>query len=113
MEKCPFCAGSIPGEAVVCVHCQRALTEATAGLPEAAVESVSAPHASADAPSRTRRLVGVGLVLAGIVAGFLGSWVLTFLLGWIGFAMMLNASLMVRIGIGLILGQFLMMPFLP
>ena len=39
-------------------------------LPEAAVESVSAPPASADAPSR-------------------------------------------RIGIGLILGQFLMIPFLP
>ncbi len=107
MEKCPFCAGDIPEEAVVCVHCQRALTEATAGLPEAAVES-----ASADAPSRTRRLVGVGLVLAGIVAGFLGSSVLTFFLGWIGFAMMLNASLIIRIGIGLVLGQFLMIPFL-
>ena len=79
---------------------------------EAAVESTSVPPASADAPSRTRRLVGVGLVLAGIVAGFLGSAVLTFFLGWLGFAMMLNASLMVRIGIGLVLGQFLMIPFL-
>ena len=97
----------------MCVHCQRALTEATAGLPEAAVESASAPPASADAPSRTRRFVGVGLVLAGIVAGFLGSWVLTFFLGWIGFAMMLNASLIIRIGIGMILGQFVMLPFLP
>ena len=97
----------------MCVHCQRALTEATAGLPEAAVESASAPPASADAPSRTRRLVGVGLVLAGIVAGFLGSWLLTFFLGWTGFAMMLNASLIIRIGIGMILGQFLMLPFLP
>ena len=57
-------------------------------------------------------LVGVGLVLAGIVAGFLGSPVMTFFLGWIGFAMMLNASLIVRIGIGLVLGQFLMIPFL-
>ena len=27
MEKCPFCAGDIPEEAVVCVHCQRALTQ--------------------------------------------------------------------------------------
>ena len=70
MEKCPFRAGDVPEEAVVCVHCQRTLTEAPAGLPEAAVESVSAPPASADAPSR-------------------------------------------RIGIGLILGQFLMIPFLP
>ena len=96
----------------MCVHCQRALTEATAGLPEAAVESASAPPASADAPSRTRRLVGVGLVLAGIVAGFLGSPVLTFFLGWIGFAMVLDASLIVRMGIGLVLGQFLMLPFL-
>lgn len=113
MEKCPFCAGDVPEEAVVCVHCQRALTKASAGLPEAAVESVSAPPASADAPSRTRRWVGVGLVLAGIGAGFLGSWILTFLLGWIGFAMMINASLVIRIGIGLILGQFLMIPFLP
>ena len=40
-------------------------------------------------------------------------WVLTFFLGWIGFAIMINASLIVRIGIGLILGQFLMIPFLP
>ena len=91
---------------------KRALTEATAGLPDAAVESASAPPASADAPSRTRRLVGVGLVLAGIVAGFLGSPVLTFFLGWMGFAMILNASLIIRIGIGLVLGQFLMLPFL-
>lgn len=68
--------------------------------------------ASADAPPRARRLVGVVLVLAGIVAGFLGSAVLTFFLGWIGFAMMLNASLIVRIGVGLVLGQFLMIPFL-
>ena len=57
-------------------------------------------------------VLGVALVLAGIVAGFLGSSVLTFLLGWIGFAMMINASLIVRIGIGLVLGQFLMIPFL-
>ena len=57
-------------------------------------------------------VLGVALVLAGIVAGFLGSSVLTFFLGWIGFAMMLNASLIVRIGIGLVLGQFLMIPFL-
>ena len=112
MKKCPFCAGDIREEAVVCVHCQRALTEATAGSPEAAVESASAPPASPDAPSPTRRWVGVGLVLAGIVAGFLGSPVLTFFLGWVGFVMMLNASLIVRIGIGLVLGQFLMIPFL-
>lgn len=72
----------------------------------------SAPPASPDAPSRAGRLVGVGLVLAGIVAGFLGGAVLTFFLGWIGFAMMLNGSLIVRIGIGLVLGQFLMIPFL-
>ena len=65
-----------------------------------------------DAPSRTRRLVGVGLVLAATVAGFLGSSVLTFFLGWIGFAMMLDASPIIRIGIGLVLGQFLMIPFL-
>ena len=57
-------------------------------------------------------LVGVALVLAGTVAGFLGSPVLTFFLGWVGFVMMLNASLIVRIGIGLVLGQFLMIPFL-
>ena len=68
--------------------------------------------ASADPPSRTRRLVGVGLVLAGIAAGFLGSSILTFFLGWIGSAMMLNGSLIVWIGIGLVLGQFLMIPFL-
>ena len=91
---------------------KRALTEATAGLPEAAVESASAPPASADAPSPTRRLVGGGFVLAGIVAGFLGSPVLTFFLGWIGFAMMLNGSLIIRIGLGFVLGQFLMIPFL-
>ena len=72
----------------------------------------SALPASADAPSPTRRLVGVALVLAGVVAGFVGSPVLTFFLGWIGFAMILNASLIVRIGIGLVLGQFLMIPFL-
>ena len=72
----------------------------------------SVPPAAADAPSWTRRLVGVGLVLAGIVAGFLGSPVLTFVLGWIGFAMMLDASPIIRIGIGLVLGQFLMIPFL-
>ena len=113
MEKCPFCAGDIPEDAVVCVHCQRTLTEATAGPPEVAVESASEPPASADAPSRVRRLVGVGFVLAGIVAGFFGSPALTFFLGWIGFAMMLNLSLIIRIGIGLILGQFLMLPFLP
>ncbi len=65
-----------------------------------------------DAPSRTRRLVGVGLVLAGIVAGLLGSSVLTFLLGWIGFVLILDASPIIRIGIGLVLGQFLMIPFL-
>ncbi len=65
-----------------------------------------------DGPSRTRRSVGVGLVLAGIVAGLLGSSVLTFLLGWIGFAMILDASPIIRIGIGLVLGQFLMIPFL-
>ncbi len=77
------------------------------------VEKVtSTPPASADAPSRTRRLVGVGLVLAGIVGGFLGSPVLTCFLGWIGFAMILDASLIVRVGIGLALGQFLMIPFL-
>ncbi len=57
-------------------------------------------------------VLGVALVLAGIVAGLLGSSVLAFFLGWIGFAMMLNASLIVRIGIGLVLGQFLMIPFL-
>ena len=57
-------------------------------------------------------VLGIALVLAGIVAGFLGSSVLTFFLGWIGFAMMINASLIVRIGIGLVLGQFLMIPFL-
>lgn len=57
-------------------------------------------------------VLGVALVLAGIVAGFLGSSVLTFFLGWIGFAMVINASLIVRIGIGLVLGQFLMIPFL-
>ena len=57
-------------------------------------------------------VLGVALVLAGIVAGLLGSSVLTFFLGWIGFAMMLNASPIVRIGIGLVLGQFLMIPFL-
>ena len=113
MEKCPFCAGDVPEEAVVCVHCQRALTEAPAGLPEAAVESVSAPPASAGAPSGPHRWVGVGFVLAGIGAGFLGSSLLTFLLGWVGFAMMINASLIIRLGIGLILGQFLMIPFLP
>ena len=113
MEKCPFCAGDIPEDAVVCVHCQRTLTEATAGPPEVGVESASEPPASADAPSRTRRWVGVGLVLAGIGAGVLGSSLLTFLLGWIGFAMMINASLIIRLGIGLILGQFLMIPFLP
>ena len=72
----------------------------------------SAPPASADAPSPTRRLVGVGLVLAGVAAGFLGSPVLTFFLGWIGFAMILDASPIVRIGIGLVLGQCLMIPFL-
>ena len=55
---------------------------------------------------------GVALVLAGIVAGLLGSPVLTFFLGWVGFAMVINASLIVRIGIGLVLGQFLMIPFL-
>ena len=65
-----------------------------------------------DVPSRTRRLVGVGLVLAGIVAGLLGSPVLTFLLGWIGFVLILDASPIIRIGIGLVLGQFLMIPFL-
>ncbi|MDE2904968.1 MAG: hypothetical protein OXQ28_02680 [Acidobacteriota bacterium] len=65
-----------------------------------------------DAPLRTRRLLGGGLVLAGIVAGFLGSTVPTFFLGWIGFAMVLNASPIVRMGIGLVLGQFLMIPFL-
>ncbi len=32
MEKCPFCAGDVPEEAVVCVHCQRTLTEAPAGV---------------------------------------------------------------------------------
>ncbi len=79
---------------------------------EAAVEPASAPPATADAPSGTRRLVGVVLVLAGIVAGFLGSAVLTFFLGWIGFATMLNGSPILRIGIGLVLGQFLMIPFL-
>ena len=47
-------------------------------------------------------MVGVGLVLAGIVAGILGSPVLTFFLGWIGFAMMLSGSLIIRIGIGLV-----------
>ena len=78
---------------------------------EAAGES-AVPPASADAPSRTRRLIGVVLVLAGIVAGVLGSAVLTFFLGWIGFAMMLNGALITRIGIGLVLGQFLMIPFL-
>ena len=57
-------------------------------------------------------VLGIAFVLAGIVAGFLGSPVVTFFLGWIGFAMMLNASLIVRIGIGLVLGQFLMIPFL-
>lgn len=67
---------------------------------------------SADAPSWTRRLVGVGLILAGIVAGLLDSPVLTFFLGWIGFATMLDGSPIVRIGIGLVLGQFLMIPFL-
>ena len=113
MEKCPFCGGDVSEEAVVCVHCQRALTKASAGLHEAAVESVPAPPASADAPSRPRQWVGVGLVLAGIGAGVLGSSLLTFLLGWIGFAMMINASLIIRLGIGLILGQFLMIPFLP
>ena len=79
---------------------------------ETAVESASAPPASADAPSRTRRLVGVVLVLSGIVVGFLGSAVPTFFLGWIGFATMLDGSLITRIGIGLVLGQFLMIPFL-
>ena len=57
-------------------------------------------------------VLGVALVLAGIVAGLLGSSVLTFFLGWVGFAMVINASLIVRIGIGLVLGQFLMIPFL-
>ena len=57
-------------------------------------------------------VLGVALVLAGIVAGLFGSSVLTFFLGWIGFAMMIHASLIVRIGIGLVLGQFLMIPFL-
>ena len=57
-------------------------------------------------------VLGVALVLAGIVAGLLGSPVLTFFLGWVGFAMVINASLIVRIGIGLVLGQFLMIPFL-
>ena len=57
-------------------------------------------------------VLGVALVLAGIVAGLLGSPVLTFFLGWVGFAMVINASLIVRIGFGLVLGQFLMIPFL-
>ena len=57
-------------------------------------------------------VLGIAFVLAGIVAGFLGSSVMTFFLGWIGFAVMINASLIVRIGIGLVLGQFLMIPFL-
>ncbi len=57
-------------------------------------------------------VLGVALVLAGIVAGLLGSSVPTFFLGWVGFAMVINASLIVRIGIGLVLGQFLMIPFL-
>lgn len=57
-------------------------------------------------------VLGIALVLAGIVAGFLDSPVLTFFLGWLGFAMVINASLIVRIGIGLVLGQFLMIPFL-
>ena len=59
-----------------------------------------------------RRLAAVGLVLAGVVAGVLGSSVLTFFLGWLGFAVMLNASLIIRIGIGFVLGQCLMIPFL-
>ena len=74
--------------------------------------TVKKAPAAADVPPRTRRLAGGGFVLAGIAAGFLGSAVLTFFLGWIGFAMMLNGSLIVRIGIGLVLGQFLMLPFL-
>ena len=53
MEKCPFCAGDVPEEAVVCVHCQRALTEAPAGLPEVRTdETVSAAFKSAMSATR-------------------------------------------------------------
>ena len=113
-EKCPFCAGDIPeGGGRV-----RALpASADGGDGGGCLKPLSS-----QCRHRTRRLTPRhGHVdwsesdssWRGIVAGFLGSWVLTFLLGWIGFATMLNASLIVRIGIGLILGQFLMIPFLP
>jgi len=43
--------------------------------------------------------------------GIVGTWILTFFLGWIGFTMILIGSRIVRIGMGFILDQFLILPF--
>lgn len=80
--------------------------------PETTVAPGPTSPVSAETPPKTRRVLGGGLVLAGVAAGFSGSPVLTFFLGWTGFATLLKGSLLVRIGIGLILGQLLLLPFL-
>ena len=87
------------------------LTPPTAEGPEPAVESSPPPPESAKTRSQARRFLGAGCVLAGVVVGFVGSPPLTLLLGWIGFAVLLKGSLLIRIGLGLILGQLLMLPF--
>ena len=73
MKACPFCAEEIHDAAVVCKHCGLELSRDPATAPQPAPTQLVPQPRLLGLVSGNKRFIGLGLVVVGLIAGWLGA----------------------------------------